>query len=307
MPLNKQGKRIQAKNLSKIPETNAGSFTTFSQGNKIISNNSIMRGNVQRTPILFGDKESTTNQFIETAANADPFSRWLRENSITTISNTINSTATVTSINISTPEKTGGADYLLRKGDSFYLYDQFSFNRIKLTADADLLYNSTAITITSTAFKKGKDVFRSGSYVIYDNKHLVEIVSSSPRYKKYSLDNATFTDLHTTPYTLLAAETGKVHLPSRAYIILNQSDRDTTNSDLFIGWSSGNSSQYWAKLSSYSQSMRHDTISEMVGDNDENTLSSAGIGDALYLYMSADLASPANTITIHLWYNTIVA
>tara|TARA_R100000664_G_scaffold16331_1_gene25091 strand:- start:8271 stop:9212 length:942 start_codon:yes stop_codon:yes gene_type:complete len=313
MSLNKQGKRIQIKNISPTPNTASSTFISYNKGQNINHNNSLIKGVSHPSPLLFGDKTSPT-QFMDISSQKDPFTIWLKQNAITTITDGLgggNSSTTTTTININSPQKTGGGDYLLRKGDTFYIYDIFTFNKKSLRCDADLLKTDTTITIASTSFHGHGDRFRSGSFIIYDNKTLTEIVSSSPRYLKLSIDNTTMTSLATSPVTLLGAGTGYLHIPERAVISFHYSDRETTDADLFIGWdtSATSTSSYWSKSSSWTYGWRDSGLS-FLSAGEKNVVYSGfagGIGETLYLYMDADLTTPTNTATLHLWYNTIVA
>ena len=96
---------------------------------------------------------------------SNPFYNYLMKNSITRLSATLKSATTgTTTISILAP----GTDNLLRKGDTFYIYNRKNFKSIQLTADADVLHSSTSITITSTNFKRS-DYYPGGSFIVADN------------------------------------------------------------------------------------------------------------------------------------------
>ena len=165
---------------------------------------------------------------------SNPFYNYLMKNCITRISTTLKSaTVGTASISILAP----GVDYLLRSGDTFYLYNRKTFKSMQLTCKVDLMSTDTSITITSTNFKRS-DYYMAGSFIIANNQTITQRASNAPEFKRFDLTNAEYKALQSSPFTLLAAQVGKLHIPLNATIIYNYGANELTRSDLFIGYNS---------------------------------------------------------------------
>jgi len=308
----KPGKRLRVKNTAKIPRTTLGTFSSTANSKRIVNNDNLsLKG---RSPLPTSNTAKVMGGY---KSNSDAFGIWLRKNAITTLSGNISTTGSITQIDIRPVSNFGGGDYLLRKGDTFYIYDQFSYKNKQLTADADLLHGDVRITITSTSFIKGTDMFRDGAFIIFDNKTLVERVSNSILYKKYTLTNAEYKALRTSPYTLLAAETNKIHLPISCYIQYKHGADEMTRGSLYIGHNSPSTTlgNYWGGIVDFVYRERNDLLYQigastyaspgfstgypLKSDGDDGT------GSALTLYTSSSFTSPTSYIILHLYYKTI--
>lgn len=266
------------------------------------------------------DGSTTSNLIREPRDNnkdlSNPFYNYLMKNCITRISTTLKSATTgTTSISILAP----GVDYLLRKGDTFYLYNRKSFKSMELTADANLMSTDTSITITATNFKRS-DYYMAGSFIIANNQTIIERASNAPEFKRFDLTNAEYKALQSSPFILLAAETGKLHIPLNATILYNHGANEMTRSNLFIGYNSLSTTigNYWASINN----AFYRNISNMIfqlspgiygaGSSSDHSViamkdsTSNSVGDALYLYGNVNFTSPSSTITVLLYYKTIV-
>ena len=323
MGLNKPGKRLQIRDIIKTPNTHKSNLNTFNQQMKANVRNSISKPTFGKPTTLFGTGKSGPHSagFNDYKTKSESFQRWLHENAITTTTTTINSTATLTSISITNPRLTGAEDYMLRKGDTFFIYDCFSFSYKKLTCDSDLLKTDSTITITSTSFVKGTDVFRSGSFIIADQNLIVERTSLTPNFKRFSVNNASYRTLNTSPLTLLPAETGVLHLPLSCHIrYIHGGTDEMARANVFIGHNSGitTSGNFWSSIASLGYRATSSMLLEMgagievtSGTNSwrhSYSLSSSndGVGLAVKLYASAGLSSPTNSLDIYFYYKSIV-
>jgi len=91
----------------------------------------------------------------------------------------------------------------------------------------------------------------------------------------------------------------------RVYINFVYADRDMTDSNLYIGWDSGSTTSYWDRINRFTYRASGDFITEMVGRTGQVLTQDNGTNTDLVMYMNTDLASPANSISVHLWYNSI--
>ena len=114
------------------------------------------------TPTQFAiDKDNTQG-----AGTVNPFYIYLLKNAIARTTNPINSTTSTGRIDI-VPT---GIDYLLKKGDTFYLYHPTTFNSAQYTNDLNLTSTSTSIRIVTESFQKGRDNFPSGSFILRNER-----------------------------------------------------------------------------------------------------------------------------------------
>ena len=266
------------------------------------------------------DGSTTSNLIREPRDNnkdlSNPFYNYLMKNCITRISTTLKSATTgTTSISILAP----GVDYLLRKGDTFYLYNRKSFKSMELTADADLMSTDTSITITSTNFKRS-DYYMAGSFIIANNQTTIERVSNAPEFKRFNLTNAEYKALQSSPYTLLAAETGKLHIPINCTILYNHGADEMTMSDIYIGHNATSSTigEYWASIADAFYRDRNSQLYQLspgiygAGSSSDHaniplkSNRNNAVGLALKLYGATNFTSASSTITVLLYYKTIV-
>jgi len=312
------GKRIRVKDRMKTPRSFTGSYLNTQNSKRFLKNhnpNISGRTKFLLTDLGKADPSSTSNN--------DAFGIWLRKNAITTLKFTLNSTATLTSVPIRPPSEYGGGDYLLRKGDTFYIYCQFTYNSIKLRANADLMHSSTILSFTSTSFIKGRDTFRDGAFIIFDNKVVTERISNAPQLKRFDLTNSAYKSLNSTPLTLLTGETGKLHIPLNVSIILVQGGAgadELTSADLYVGHSATSTlrGNFWASIDRAFYRARNNQYYQLspgiygAGASTDfkniplkSTFNDA-IGRDLKLYTTANFTSTANTIKVILYYKTIV-
>lgn len=244
---------------------------------------------------------------------SSPFYNYLIENCIARTKTPIYD-GTLASLNIIPT----GVDNLLKKGDTFYIFNTNTFRSTQLTADDDLTSTATLVRFSSTVFTKA-DYYPSGSYIIADNKKQIKKVSEGLVYKKFTLTNAEYTALNTTPYTLLTGLTNYIHMPVSCYIQLIHGADEMTTADLYIGHTSGSTTvkDYWASLDRAFYRERNNVLIQL-GASTYGAGSSTGYqsiptkskdddarGDSLYLYSTSDFTSASNIIVLHLWYQTI--
>lgn len=312
------GKRIRVKDRMKTPRSFTGSYLNTQNSKRFLKNhNPNISG---RTKFLITDLGKADPS---STSNNDAFGIWLRKNAITTLKFTLNSTATLTSVPIRPPSEYGGGDYLLRKGDTFYIYCQFTYRSIKLTADADLMHSSTILSITSTSFIKGRDTFRDGAFIIFDNKVVTERISNAPQLKRFDLTNSAYRALNSTPLTLLTGETGKLHIPLNVTIILTHGGigaDEMTSADLYVGHSATSTiaGNYWASMDRAFYRARNHRLFQLspgiygAGASTDfsriatKSVFNDGRGRDLKLYTTANFTSTTNTIKVILYYKTIV-
>lgn len=121
------------------------------------------------------------------AGAVNPFYIYLLDNAITRTTHPLTTTAAVTKMQIIPTT----IDYLLRAGDTFYIYHPTTFNSKKLTCETDLLGVAPFIGTASAAFQRGIDNFPSGSFIVRDERvpitwrTNVSIGSSSTTYLWY--------------------------------------------------------------------------------------------------------------------------
>ena len=247
---------------------------------------------------------------------ANPLYNYFFKNSITRLSLTLKSVTTgTTSINI----VAGVEDFSIRKGDEFYIYNNKNFKSIKLTADADLFHSDTTITITATNFKRS-DYYPAGSFILPNNKKSIQSISNGIEYKKYTLTNAQYKTLYSSPYTLLAAEAGSIHLPISCYIQYIHGGDEMVRSNLYIGHNvSTLIGKYWASILNFAYRNRDSMLFQMGAstygaglgsDNAKIPLkinNSDGTNIALKLHSSLNFTSTGSYIKVHLYYKTITA
>ena len=245
---------------------------------------------------------------------SSPFYNYLIENCIASTKTPIYD-GTLTSLNIIPT----GVDSLLKKGDTFYIFNTNTFRSTQLTADDDVNSTSTLLRFSSTVFTKA-DYYPSGSYIIADNKQQIKKVSEGLLYKKFTLTNAEYTALNTTPYTLLAGVTNYIHMPFSCYIQLIHGADEMTQADLYIGHDSSSTTagDYWASMDSTNFYRQRNNMLYQVGASSYGAGASTDFskitsksrsddarGDALTLWTTADWTSASNILILHLWYQTI--
>ena len=247
---------------------------------------------------------------------SNPFYNYLLSNCITRTKSYINSSGASIGFDIIAT----GRDFMLRKGDSFYIYDPYTFFSKKLTCDVDLLGTATNLRFTSTTFNKGKDKFSSGSFILADNKEIVERANNSLQYKKIELSNADYKNMGLAPQVLLSGESNRIHLPVSCYIqYIHSGDDEMTVANLYIGHTSGSTTvgNYWGSIKSAFYRARNSLLFQIGGStyaagtsaNYATTpMKSSGddaSGDDLLMYTSTNFTSASSTINVHLWYKTI--
>tara|TARA_R100001463_G_scaffold44370_1_gene92206 strand:+ start:348 stop:1337 length:990 start_codon:yes stop_codon:yes gene_type:complete len=248
------------------------------------------------------------------ASISGPFYNYLLDNCITTTDEHLTTNQTKTSITINA----ASFDRMLKKGDTFYIVCRKSFNMKQLTCDADLLHGTTSLSITSTVFTKS-DWFPQGSFIISDNKKMVEVTSNAPLFTKIELTNPQYKNLNSTPITLLSAETGVLKIPLNICVLYNHGADEMTDVDLYFGHNlSTTIGQYWASISKFAfrsrDSMLFNFGSESYGAESTadrysiTNLKSArnnGVGLAFKVYTSVNPTSASSTITIYINYMKI--
>lgn len=256
-----------------------------------------------------------TNNNRNPAYNSS-FYLWLLDNAICQIKHGITPGA-ATSIAIANPDLKLGANYLLRKGDYFWIYNRRSFKSMRLQCDGDVLDTATSITIVSTTFKI-QDRLPAGSIIVPDFQIMTERVSNTPQLKRFDLTNTEYKNLQSSPYTLLAAEAGKIHIPLSATLIINYTSDEMTPTALYIGHNGSTTiGEYWASLdrafwrSRNSQMVQLTPFTQGTGtfDNDTKPIISKNnntSGLPLRLYATSNYTNTSNTLTILLYYKTIV-
>lgn len=242
---------------------------------------------------------------------ANPFFNYLMDNSISRLKTPL-SYGTVVSFDI-VPT---GVDNLIRMGDTFYLYHPYSFEKLQLTCDADLSATATSFKITSTSISRGLHRFPAGSFLVLDNKLSMQRLSSCLNYKKFTLSNAEYITLNSSPYTLLAAQTGFLHIPMDCTIQYIRSADEGTRYDLLIGHNTSTTiGDYWSSIGSFAYRERNNLLYQMncatYGASGSYSTGyplkqsgDDGTGDALKLYATSNPTSSSH-IVVHLWYKSI--
>tara|TARA_Y100001973_G_C5178658_1_gene323552 strand:- start:171 stop:1166 length:996 start_codon:yes stop_codon:yes gene_type:complete len=263
------------------------------------------------------DPSIRTQSFKDFPHFKNPFYNYLQTAAISILSTSqITNTTGTTSLNI----KATGKDYLLRKGDKFYLFNNLTFDWMQLTCDADLMSSDTTLTITSTDFSSGNH-FPVRSLIVADNQQAMETTSNAIQYKKYTLTNAEYKLLRTNGYNLLAAETGMLHLPISCYIQYKHGADEMARSSLYIGYNMPSTTigTYWGSITDFAYRSRDSmlyqigasTYSASLTSNDYKTTplksnDTDGTGEKLDLYTSINFTSASSYIVVHLYYKTIV-
>ena len=312
------GKRIRVKDRMQTPRSFTGSYLNTQNSKRFLKNHN---PNISGRVKFLGTNDAKVDP--SSTSNNDAFGIWLRKNAITTLKFTLNSTATLTSVPIRPPSEYGGGDYLLRKGDTFYIYDQYNYNSIKLTANADLMHSSTILSFTSTSFIRGRDTFRDGAYIIFDNKVVAERVSNAPQLKRFDLTNSAYRALNSTPLTLLSGEAGKLHIPLNVSIILVHGGTgadEMTIADLYVGHNATSTiaGNFWASMDRAFYRARNNQYFQLspgiygAGASTDfsriatKSVFSDAVGRDLKLYTTTNFTSSTNTIKVILYYKTIV-
>tara|TARA_R100000458_G_scaffold59929_1_gene72824 strand:- start:2482 stop:3447 length:966 start_codon:yes stop_codon:yes gene_type:complete len=284
--------------------------------NRILNGSLKSRG--QFTPPAYVVDSSTTFSNVpQTSRNfksdrySNPFYNYLMDNSISRLTTPL-IYGTVLSFDI-VPT---GVDNLIRKGDTFYLYHPYSFEKLKLTSDVDMTGTTSSFKITSTTISRGLHRFPAGSFLVLDNRLAMQRLSGCLNYKKFELTNAEYTSLNSSPYTLLAAETGFLHIPTDCCIQYIRSADEMSRYSLYIGHDTSTSiGDYWGSIGSFAYRERNNLLYQM----NCSTYSASGVystgyplkqsgddgtGDALKLYTSINPTSSSH-IVVHLWYKSL--
>lgn len=267
------------------------------------------------TDNTFTASETRTEPRNYTEDLANPFYNYLMKNSVTRISTTLKSATTgTTTLSVIAP----GSDYMIRAKDTFYLYNRKTFNSMQLTATEDLMSSQTSITIGSTNFKRS-DYYPAGSFIVADNRVLMQRAANAIEYKYFRLSNAAYKLLLTSPYTLLAADPGYLHMPISCYINYVHGADELTNTDLYIGHNSGSTTagDYWGSLGSAFYRDRNSLLFQIgastygagveadYNDIPQKSSGDNGTGDALTLYTAHNFVSASSYIELHLYYKSI--
>ena len=246
----------------------------------------------------------------------NPFYNYLQTASIARLTlGQTNKNTGATSISITSPSK----DYLLRAGDNFYLFNSLTFNYLELTCRADLMATDTTITIPSFDFTTAHH-FPPGSYVVADNQGSMETISNAPQLKRFDLTNAEYKTLNTAPYILLPAIPSRLHIPLNATIVYNHGADEGTQADLYIGHNSPSfvAGDYWASINEPFYRSRHSQLYQLspgiysagLTTNFESIprkiSATNGTNQPLSVYTTSNYTSLSSTITILLYYKTIV-
>ncbi len=236
---------------------------------------------------------------------ANPFYNYLLDNCITRATSSITSgTGATTTMGVIA----SGTDYLLRAGDTFYIFNINTFRSKLLTCNQDLLGTATTLRITSTSFTKG-DWFPSGSMIVADNKLVTERASNAIEYKKYTLSNAQYQALN-VGYTLLAAATDVLHIPINCCIEYIYGASENVDYDLYLGHGNGSAiaADFWGKIPSFVYRSGTNEIYDIgaftnaVAQKNRSTNSS---GEGLFLYSDAIPTSASSYIIVHLFYKSL--
>ena len=295
----------------------------FTRLNNTTQSNKLYQNNLPGATIIKGGT-SSSGRF--TALNNrvpgynNPFYLFLLDNAICQIGEKIKPGA-ATSVKIANPSSDLGGKSLLRKGDTFWIYNRKTYKSVKLTCSSDLRYNDTSVTFDSYTFTSS-DNFISGSIVVPDYKAITDRVSNVPLFKQVELNNTSYTNLNTVPLTLLGGEANMLHIPLSCTILLNYGADEMTLADLYIGHNEGSANEttigyYWASLDRAFYRLRNNVIVELTpysfsagsgADFARKPYLSLGdnaVGSSLKLYTTTDFTSASNTLTICLYYKTI--
>lgn len=240
-----------------------------------------------------------------TVGMVNPFYNYLLDNCITRTIDYLYSTATVSSFEVTAT----GIDYLLREGDTFYIYNPYTFFKKQLTCKTDLLSAATTLRIDSTSFVKGFDVFPSGSFIVADNKLVTERASNAIEYKKYTFSNAEYTAL-ADGYTLLAADTDVLHIPINCAIEYIHGADELVDYDLYLGHGNGSTttSDFWGKIPSFVYRSRNDELYDIgafTNSLSQKNRSTNSSGEGLFLYSDGIPTSASSYIIVHLFYKSL--
>ena len=317
----KYGKKIDTqKKFKKLPSIQSGgmnfqSISAIKQiGSPTFHNNKIS----QKMPVFIGESSTNRAPIIDSlsynSAMSNPFYNYLIENAITRTTSPLYSTGAVAAFTVMAT----GLENLLKKGDRFFIYHPITFKNKSLIIDEDLDATTTNLRITSTTFERGRDRYPSGSFILPDYKSMTQRVSQGILYKKFTLSNAEYTSLNSSPYTLLAAVANYVHMPISCYVQYVHGADEMTSADLFIGNSSSTSiANYWGSIDRAFYRNTTDQLNQIgastygAGASTDFSKTPTKVrtgnakGDALYLYTSADFTSASSYIIVNLWYQSL--
>lgn len=158
----------------------------------------------------------------------NPFYAWLLDNCITRTLNPLNTTVTTSAI----PVVATGEDYLIQKGEKFWLYNPNTFYAKEFTCDATMGSSDVLLRTTSFTITRGIDKFPSGSFVVKSYKVAkssiveVKVGTASPYYLAYlnSVNNWYSTSGYNVSVgTSIGSETDSVAVRSTQYISTGKS------------------------------------------------------------------------------------
>tara|TARA_R100001086_G_scaffold199785_2_gene115985 strand:- start:8069 stop:9052 length:984 start_codon:yes stop_codon:yes gene_type:complete len=288
---------------------------------KNVKNNT--RYNNQKSANRLPRAEGQTTTQYNASSNTSPayndsFGTFLIRNCIAQTKSKIRP-GTHTSIDVANPTGHLG-NYLLRKGDAFYIYNRKTFQCIRLVCDADQTDAATSITITSTVFTVN-DSFISGSYIIPDFRLITERVSNAPEFKRFDLTNSAYRSLNTSPLTLVAGQSGTLIIPLNVTILFNHGGTghdEMTAADMYVGLyaPSIGTAQYWASIDRFAFRSRDPLLYQLspgiYGAGSSTNFQYIAqktrltpIGKDLKLYTTANFTSTGNTITVLIYYKQI--
>jgi len=244
---------------------------------------------------------------------ANPLYNYLLDNCITRTTLPIRM-GSVSGINI----QALSVNNLLMKGQKFWIYNCSTFTATEFTSDKDHSEAETTISISTQTVGK-KDWFPSGSFIIPDNRDQIRKTNESLSYKLFTLTNAEYTALATSPYILLSGVSGATHLPISAYIRYVHGADETAISDLYIGHNSPTTTneRYWGSIDKFAYRYRNSALFQMgastygagaEADFDNIPVKSNendGTGLDLKLYTTINFVSASSYIQVALWYKTI--
>lgn len=322
--MRKPGKRIDLQKLTAKTKDSIQTFETLGRQivNKQVTLNSPRSSNIgksvtEQDPATGVVTDRTQPHTLQQLGNDSPFKKWLHENCVARIKKAIrNGTHTVLNI-AGTPSQKGTKDYAIRKGDTFYVYDSQTYKHIKLTAQSDLLSTSTTLSTNSFTIKHQQH-FASASYILPDFNIITERASNSIQMKRFDVTNAQYKTLNNSPFELLPATTGVLHMPISCYIVLNYASDEMVNADAYIGHNRSTTiGEYWGSIDRFAYRSRYSQLFQ-IGASTYGAGSSLefsrtpiksgqnnGVGLALELITTSNFTNPGNTLTILLYYKSI--
>jgi len=322
--MRKPGKRIDIQKLTAKTKDSIQTFETLGRQivNKQVTLNSPRSSNIatqitETNPATGVVTNRTQPHTLQQLGNDSPFKKWLHENCVSRIKKAIRH-GTHTSLTLAgTPSHKGTKDYAIRKGDTFFVYDSQTYKHMKLTAESDLLSTSTTLS-TSSFVVRHQQHFASGSYIMPDFNIITERASNSIQMKRFDLTNAEYKTLNTSPFELLPATTGVLHMPISCYLVLNYLSDEMVSADAYIRHNTATTTgSYWGSIENFCYRSRYSQLYQMGAstygagsslDFANTPIKSGknnGVGLPLELYATADFTNSSNTLTIVLYYKSM--